>query len=50
MNWNKIKSLVNNIKKNIECGLHDGQPCGTCTYALIRDIQKLNDLAVDYEK
>lgn len=43
MNYKKIMELCEGILKNLECKLHEGKPCGTCSSAIYRDIIKLNE-------
>ena len=45
MNWKKVKGLIESIKKNLQCNLHNENPCGTCEGAIRRDIEILNEEA-----
>ncbi len=47
MNVGRIRKLISSISKNLECNLHDGNPCATCSFGIVRDIEKLNDEEIE---
>ena len=43
MNYKKIKVLCDGILANLRCQLNDGNPCGTCSHGIFRDIDELKE-------